>query len=154
MLRDKTHGLVSSFLPPSLPYLPPHSPLPYLFLSLLSVNVVMFGLLRLFEWFTHGHIVEGVGLLLVLLLLPLITRAMWQQWRIYRAFTKVPCDPEMHFIFGHALKMVKDMGATLDWIRDLTNVHRWKSFKVSYGPALNMFICVHPDTARIALRSG
>ena len=114
----------------------------------------MFGLLHLFEWFTHGHVVEGVVLLLVLLLLPLITRSMWQHWRIYRAFTKVPCDPEMHFLFGHALRMVKDMGAALDWLRDLTNTHGWKSFKISYGPTLNMFVCVHPDTARMALRSG
>ena len=92
--------------------------------------------------------------MLLLVLVPFIIRAVWKHWRVYRAFSTVPYDPEMHFIFGHAPKLVRDMGAALDWIKGLASTHGWKSLKVSYGPTLNMFVCVHPDTASVVLRSG
>ena len=114
----------------------------------------MSGLVRLFSWFTQGYVVEGAVVLLLVLLLPLIVRTVRENWRIYRAFSTVPYDPEMHFIFGHALKMVRDMGAALDWIKGLASTHGWKAFKVSYGPTLNMLVCAHPDTASVILRSG
>ena len=114
----------------------------------------MSGPIRLFGWFTQGYVVEGGVVLLLVLLLPLIVWTMRKHWRIYRAFSTVPYDPEMHFIFGHALKMVRNMGAALDWMNSLANTHGWKAFKVSYGPTLNMLVCAHPDTASVILRSG
>ena len=114
----------------------------------------MSGLVHLFGWFTLGYVVEGGVVLLLVLLLPLIVRTMRKHWRIYRAFSTVPCDPEMHFIFGHALKMIRNMGAALDWIKGLASTNGWKAFKISYGPTLNLFVCVHPETASVILRSG
>jgi len=114
----------------------------------------MSGLVRLFGWFTQGYVVEGAVVLLLVLLLPLIVRTVRENWRIYRAFSTVPYDPEMHFIFGHALKIARNTGAAFDWIKDLASTHGWKSLKISYGPTLNMFVCVHPDTASVMLRSG
>ena len=51
------------------------------------------------------YVLECAVSLLVLLLLPHIVKAIWRQGRIYFAFRTVPCDPDMHFLFGHAPKV-------------------------------------------------
>ena len=50
--------------------------------------------------------------------------------------------------------MIKDMGAMLDWLLDQTRTNGWKSFKLSFGPAINELVCTHPDTVKIVLKSG
>ena len=46
------------------------------------------------------------------------------------------------------------MGAALDWIVELTKTNGWKSMRMCYGPTINQFLAVHPDTARIVLQKG
>ena len=45
-------------------------------------------------------------LVLVLLLAPYVISAARQQWIVYKALQKLPCDPDQHWLFGHAPKVV------------------------------------------------
>ena len=63
----------------------------------------------LLEWLSsRSHLIQVVvALSLLLLLLPSIfkARALWKQWRIFKAFQKVPSDPRhQHLILGHVPK--------------------------------------------------
>ena len=72
------------------------------------------GLLRVFGWvFSQDYLLEVVGATLLVLLLPYVVRVAWQQWRIYRAFRTVPCDPDMHFFLGHATKVKLNVTCTV-----------------------------------------
>ena len=53
-------------------------------------------------FFSQDYLLEVVGATLLVILLPYLVRVAWQRWRIYKAFRTVPCDPDMHFFFGHA----------------------------------------------------
>ena len=133
----------------------------------------------IFGW--HYFVESSVALLLVVVLY-MVARSTWRHYRVYFAFRKVPCDPDMHIVFGHALRCDvfhcmlgcsicawlfkrylktipgsrwrRDMGAALDWIVELTKTNGWKSMRMCYGPTINQFLAVHPDTARIVLQKG
>ena len=47
------------------------------------------------------------------------------------------------------------MGAALDWMTSLSrDPKNWKTARISYGPAFNQLVCLHPDSGRLVLRSG
>ena len=50
--------------------------------------------------------------------------------------------------------MLSDMGAALDWVRQLTLDNKWKSMKIRIGPGVYIMICAHPDAAQTVLKSG
>ena len=52
------------------------------------------------------------------------------------------------------LRMLSDMGAALDWVRQLTLDNKWKSMKIRIGPGVYIMICAHPDAAQTVLKSG
>lgn len=50
----------------------------------------------------------GLSLLVGLLALPVISfavRLALRRWRIARAFSRLPCEPDDHPVFGHALRV-------------------------------------------------
>ena len=50
--------------------------------------------------------------------------------------------------------MLSDMGAALDWFSGLQTKHGWKTTKLVMGPMWYQLVCLHPDAAKVALRSG
>jgi hypothetical protein len=58
------------------------------------------------EWLSsRSHLIQLAVALSLLLLLPSIFKLLWQKWRIFKAFQKVPSDPkDEHIVFGHAPK--------------------------------------------------
>ena len=60
----------------------------------------------LVEWLSsRSHLIQLAVVLSLLLLLPSIFKAAWRQWRIFKAFQKVPSDPkDQHIVFGHGPK--------------------------------------------------
>ena len=58
------------------------------------------------EWLSsRSHLIQLAVALSLLLLLPSILKVLWKQWRIFKAFQKVPSDPRhQHLILGHAPK--------------------------------------------------
>ena len=58
------------------------------------------------EWLSsRSHLIQLAVALSLLLLLPSIFKVLWKQWRIFKAFQKVPSDPRhQHLILGHAPK--------------------------------------------------
>ena len=50
--------------------------------------------------------------------------------------------------------MLEDMGVALDWFKDLSVKENWKVFKFCYGPSLYQLNVVHPEGAKVILRSG
>ena len=54
------------------------------------------------------------------------------------------------------VQLLNDMGpgGTLDWLSGLQTKHGWKTVKVVFGPMWYQLVCLHPDTAKVVLRSG
>ena len=48
---------------------------------------------------------SAVLLVIVLLLAPYVISAARQQWIVYRTVRQLPCDPDEHWMFGHAPKV-------------------------------------------------
>ena len=65
----------------------------------MSVTAVVFEYLR-------SHVLAVVVCVLLLYLLPKLLSFLHQQWLLYWAFKPVPCNPDQHFLFGHAPKYV------------------------------------------------
>ena len=58
------------------------------------------------EWLSsRSHLIQLAVALSLLFLLPSIVKVLWKQWRIFKAFQKVPSDPkDQHIVFGHGPK--------------------------------------------------
>ena len=58
------------------------------------------------EWLSsRSHLIQLAVALSLLLLLPSIFKVLWKQWRIFKAFQKVPSDSkDQHILFRHAPK--------------------------------------------------
>ena len=54
----------------------------------------------------------------------------------------------------HTHRSLQDMGKMLDLYCELVLKENWKVAKIKYGPGLYQLLCLHPDTARIILKSG
>ena len=44
-------------------------------------------------------------LVIALLLAPYVIRAARQRWIVYKTMQQLPCDPDQHWLFGHASKV-------------------------------------------------
>ena len=51
-------------------------------------------------------------------------------------------------------QMLGDMGAALDWLSGLQTRHGWRTTKLVFGPMWYQLVCLHPEAAKVALRSG
>jgi hypothetical protein len=50
----------------------------------------------------RNHVVEAIAATVVLFLLVKLTSHALEQWWIYCALKPIPCDPDQHFLLGHA----------------------------------------------------
>ena len=51
-------------------------------------------------------------------------------------------------------RIVADIGASLDWVYDLTMKNKWDVLKLNIGPGMYQFVGMHPDVMKVMLRSG
>lgn len=65
----------------------------------------MMALPWLLHWLAGDYGVPLLVALLVAIVMPFAVRLALRRWRITRAFSRLPCEPDDHPIFGHALRV-------------------------------------------------
>ena len=55
--------------------------------------------------FSPSGLLVAALLLLIVLILPYTVPTLLHQWGIYTALKQLPCDPDQHWLLGHAPKV-------------------------------------------------